>query len=109
VTRRVFRTVAIAEAFSWAALLVGMYFKWIAQTSEVGVQVFGPIHGTIFIVYCLATLAARSVFGWSWRVTLLGLAAAIPPFATWFFERWALGKGLLGRAEAPAVEASAIQ
>ena len=100
VTRTVFRTVAIAEACSWAALLVGMYFKWIAQTSEVGVQIFGPIHGTIFIIYCLATLAAKSVFGWNWWVTLLGLAAAIPPFATWFFERWVLGKGLLGPAQA---------
>ncbi|USQ78119.1 DUF3817 domain-containing protein [Ornithinimicrobium cryptoxanthini] len=101
-TRSIFRTVAVAEAFSWAALLVGMYFKWIADTSEVGVQVFGPIHGTMFLIYCVVTLATASVFEWHPKVTLLALAAAVPPFATWFFERWALRHGhLADRAPEP--------
>ena len=34
-TVRAFRAVAIAEAFSWAGLLVGMYVKWIAEASEI--------------------------------------------------------------------------
>lgn len=103
VTRKIFRTVAAAEAFSWAALLIGMYFKWIAETSEVGVQVFGPIHGTIFIIYCVVTLATASVFQWRPKLTLLALAAAVPPFATWFFERWAVRHGhLADREPAPA-------
>jgi hypothetical protein len=34
---RAFRILAVAEAFSWAALLTGMYFKWIAKTTELGV------------------------------------------------------------------------
>ena len=102
VTRTIFRTVAVAEAFSWAALLVGMYFKWIADTSEVGVQVFGPIHGTMFLIYCVVTLATASVFEWQPKITLLALAAAVPPFATWFFERWALRHGhLADRAPEP--------
>ena len=103
VTRRIFRSVALAEAISWAALLVGMYLKWVAGTTEVGVQVFGPIHGTIFLVYCGVALAAASVFRWSGKVTLLALACAVPPFATWLFERWALRRGLLtGPAAEPA-------
>lgn len=97
--RRIFRVVAVAEAVSWALLLVGMYFKWIAETSEVGVQVFGPIHGTIFMVYVIVTLGTASVFGWNWKVTLLGLAAAVPPFATWWFEVWVLRRGLLASDE----------
>lgn len=96
VARAVFRTVALAEVVSWAGLLIGMYFKWIAQTSEIGVQIFGPIHGAIFLVYCIVALATKSVFGWSWKVLLLALVAAVPPFTTWPFERWALRQGLLG-------------
>lgn len=38
-----FRILAVAEARSWAALLAGMYFKWIAGTSELGVQVTGNL------------------------------------------------------------------
>lgn len=107
--RRIFRVVAIAEAISWAVLLVGMYFKWIAQTSEMGVQIAGPIHGTVFLAYVVVTLGTASVFGWNWKVTLLGLAAAIPPFATWWFEVWALRRGLLAPDEGdePAVPAAA--
>jgi integral membrane protein len=102
VTRLIFRTVALAEAVSWAALLAGMYLKWVAQTTEVGVQIFGPIHGAIFLTYCGVALAAASVFRWPGKVTLLALACAVPPFATWFFERWALGSGLLAdRPPAP--------
>lgn len=102
-TRRIFRTVALAEAVSWAALLVGMYLKWVAGTTDVGVQVFGPIHGTIFLVYCGVALAAASVFRWSGKVTLLALVCAVPPFATWLFERWALRSGHLADGERPGV------
>jgi integral membrane protein len=101
VARKVFRAVAIAEAVSWACLLVGMYFKWVAETTEVGVQVFGPVHGTLFIVYVLVALATASVFSWRPRTTLLALVAAVPPFATYPFERWALRRGLLGADEEP--------
>lgn len=99
VTRKIFRTVAVAEAISWAALLVGMYFKWVAKTSDLGVQIFGPIHGTVFIIYCVVTLATASVFQWRPQVTLLALVSAVPPFATWFFERWALREGHLADRE----------
>jgi hypothetical protein len=40
-----FRVVAVAEALSWAALLVGMFFKYATDTTELGVKVFGPLHG----------------------------------------------------------------
>ena len=44
-----FKITAFAEAVSWIGLLVGMFFKWVLQTGDVGVRIFGPIHGTIFI------------------------------------------------------------
>lgn len=93
---RVFTIVAVLEAFSWLALLIGMYFKWIAQTTEVGVQVFGPIHGGVFVAYVAVTalVARRQRWPLFWT-TVLGLAASIPPFFTLWFERWALRTGRL--------------
>jgi integral membrane protein len=90
-----FRTVAIAEAISWIGLLAGMFVKYVPQTSELGVQVFGPIHGAIFVAYVLLALAAGRSLAWSRGTTLLALAASIPPLATVWFERRATRSGEL--------------
>lgn len=94
-----FRAVAVAEACSWAGLLIGMYLKYVPETTELGVKVFGPIHGGLFVAYLLVTLQARSAFGWSYRLTAVGLAAAVPPFFTLLFERYVERRGHL---EVPA-------
>ncbi|WP_285242562.1 DUF3817 domain-containing protein [Pseudarthrobacter sp. fls2-241-R2A-127] len=95
---RVFRVLAIAEACSWAALLAGMYLKWIAGTTEVGVQVAGPVHGALFIGYGLAALTLWRVQRWPFRVAALAGFSAIFPLATILFERWAGRRGYLGTA-----------
>ncbi|MCF6743021.1 DUF3817 domain-containing protein [Blastococcus sp. KM273128] len=95
-----FRLVAIAEAITWVGLLAGMFVKWVLQTSEVGVQVFGPIHGGVFVVYVLVALVAARVLRWSPSTTLLALAASVPPLATVWFERWATRTGALPAREA---------
>lgn len=93
-----FRVIAFAEACSWLGLLIGMYVKYVPETTEAGVKIFGPIHGTIFLLYLLATLTARSTFGWSLRTTFWAAVASVPPFATAVFEVVADRKGLLGKA-----------
>ncbi|AXT86324.1 hypothetical protein C6I20_14835 [Aeromicrobium sp. A1-2] len=103
--RTAFRTVAIAEALSWAGLLTAMFFKWVVAAdphagAEGGVPVMGPIHGAIFLAYVATCLLASRSFGWSAKTTLLALASSIPPFFTYVFEVLADRKGLLGR---PAV------
>jgi integral membrane protein len=92
-----FRVIAFAEACSWLGLLIGMYLKYVPETTEAGVKIFGPIHGTIFLAYLLVTMTARCTFGWSPRTTLLALVSSIPPFATAVFEILADRRGLLGR------------
>lgn len=90
-----FKVVAVAEALSWAGLLVGMYLKHVSGTTEAGVHLFGPIHGGIFLAYvALAVLLARSL-RWTPWVALLALACSIPPFATVVFELWASRTGRL--------------
>ena len=96
-----FRIIAIAEALSWAGLLVGMYFKYVGSPqTEIGVKIFGPIHGGIFIAYVVMCLVARRSFGWSNKTSLLALAASIPPFFTHVFEIVADRRGLLDQAAA---------
>ncbi|SFO34288.1 integral membrane protein [Geodermatophilus obscurus] len=94
-----FRAVAVAEGLSWVGLLAGMYVKYVPETSELGVQVFGPVHGAVFVAYVVVALVAARVLGWSRWTALLALAASIPPLATVVFERWA---GRTGRLQAPA-------
>jgi integral membrane protein len=92
---RAFRAVAIAEACSWAGLLIGMFFKYVVVQNEIGVTVFGPIHGALFVAYVVITLVVARTFRWSLPTTLLALAASIPPLATLWFERRTRRTGLL--------------
>ncbi|MCW3818077.1 DUF3817 domain-containing protein [Micromonospora sp. DR5-3] len=95
-TTRLFVAAAIAEACSWAGLLAGMAVKYGPPRNELGVQVFGPIHGALFVVYGLLVLAVARQRRWSLWHTAVALACAVPPFATVLFERWARRRGLLG-------------
>ena len=97
---RVFRVLADAEAFSWAALLAGMYFKWIAKTTELGVEIAGPIHGALFIGYGIAALGLWRLQRWPFVVALFAGLSAVFPFATVAFERWAGRSGHLNAAGA---------
>jgi integral membrane protein len=96
VPARVFRALAIAEACSWAGLLIGMFVKYVVVHDEIGVQVFGPIHGALFVAYVVAAAVAARALRWSWGTLLLALGASIPPLFTLWFERWALRTGRLG-------------
>ena len=60
-----FRRVAIAEAITWALLLTGMFLKYVTETTELGVRVFGMAHGVVFIAYCLTTLVVAVDQRWS--------------------------------------------
>ncbi|KAA1422086.1 DUF3817 domain-containing protein [Nocardioides humilatus] len=85
--RNVFRFLAITEAITWLCLLAGMFVKYGVGTTELGVQIAGPIHGVAFISYCLATFVVGIDQGWSRGRLVLGLFSAVPPLMTVWFER----------------------
>ena|ERR1043165_3495791 len=95
---RWFTVIAIVEALTWAGLLTGMYFKYIPDsTTEIGVKIFGPIHGAVFVAYVVAVFLVSMKLRWrlfSWT-TFFALAASIPPFFTVLFELWARKTGRL--------------
>jgi integral membrane protein len=97
-----FVAAAIAEACSWLALLAGMAVKYGPPANEIGVHVFGPIHGALFVVYGILVLVVARLRRWRLLTTVLALACAVPPFATLVFERWGRRRGLLDDASTPA-------
>jgi integral membrane protein len=106
---RSFRLLAIAEAFSWAALLVGMFLKWITRTTGLGVGIAGPIHGAFFIGYGIVALSLWGLQRWPFRVALFAGLSAIFPFATVWFERWADRQGYLSAPADPRATRQAEQ
>lgn len=90
-----FRVVAVAEACSWVGLLVGMFFKYVTETGELGVKVFGPIHGGLFVAYVAVTLLIGLSRRWSLGRLVLGLACSVPPLMTLWFDRYAERRGML--------------
>ncbi|GAA5152823.1 MULTISPECIES: DUF3817 domain-containing protein [Amycolatopsis] len=96
----VFRVAAVAEALSWAALVIGMILKYgFSAANEGGVPVLGMVHGVIFICYVVVTLAVFKPLAWKPKVLVMALLASIPPLFTWWFEKWALRTGKLDGPE----------
>ena len=85
---RAFVYVAIVEAFTWAGLLIGMLFKHVLDITELGVTIFGPIHGAAFMAYGVLGLVAAIRFKWSLKLLIVTWVSAIPPFTTIPMERW---------------------
>lgn len=94
--QRLHRALALAEAVTWGLLLAGMLLKYGTGTTDVGVSIGGALHGFVVLAYCVGTVLVGTDQRWSGRQVLLGLACAVPPFATLPFERWARGRGLRG-------------
>ncbi|TPG15026.1 DUF3817 domain-containing protein [Pedococcus bigeumensis] len=90
-----FRRLAFAEAVTWALLLIGMFLKYVTQTTELGVRIFGMTHGVVFIAYCLTAVFVSVNQQWSFRTVAVALVSAVPPFMTVWFDRRAERRGQL--------------
>lgn len=102
-----FRRVAIAEAITWTLLLVGMFLKYVTETTELGVRVFGMLHGVAFVTYCVVSVVVAVDQRWSIGRLAVALLASIPPLMTVPFDLVAERRGWLApdwrlRAQEPA-------
>lgn len=93
---RLFAIAAFAEGLTWAGLLVGMLLKYGTQTTDVGVWLFGRLHGAAFLFYVIVTLLSAMRLRWPWWAWTLALLAAVPPLVTVPLEMWFRRIGLLG-------------
>lgn len=101
-----FRLIALAEAVSWAGLLVGMYFKYLGSPrTEIGVKVFGPIHGGVFVAFVVAALLVGIACKWGVGTWILALLASIVPLGSVIFVMWADRTARIESGAAPTPEA----
>lgn len=98
-TGKLFAAAAFIEGLTWAGLLVGMVLKYGTQTTDMGVWLFGRLHGFAFLFYVVVSLYAWGRLRWPLWAVLVALLAAIPPLVTVPLEMWFRRMGLLsGRA-----------
>jgi len=93
---RLFAIAAFAEGLTWAGLLVGMLLKYGTETTDLGVWLFGRLHGAAFLFYLAVTLVSAVRLRWPWWASILALLAAAPPLVTVPLEMWFRRIGLLG-------------
>lgn len=94
---RLFAIAAFAEGLTWAGLLIGMLLKYGTGTTDLGVWLFGRLHGAAFLFYLAVTLVSAVRLRWPWWASTLALLAAAPPLVTVPLEMWFRRIGLLGR------------
>jgi integral membrane protein len=94
---RLFAIAAFAEGVTWAGLLVGMLLKYGTQTTDLGVWLFGRLHGAAFLFYLVVTLVSAARLRWPWWAWIVAVLAAVPPLVTVPLEMWFRRIGLLGR------------
>ncbi|MEJ7808565.1 MAG: DUF3817 domain-containing protein [Telluria sp.] len=92
---KLFSLIALLEGVTWAGLLIGMFFKYTLQTTALGVAIFGPLHGIVFISYVVITVLAAVRLRWPLWATGIAMLAAIPPLVTIPMEIWFKRRGLL--------------
>ncbi|WP_084077247.1 DUF3817 domain-containing protein [Demequina sp. NBRC 110057] len=92
---RAYAILALVEAITWTGLLIGMGIKYGPETTEMGVTIFGPLHGVAFLAYAAVTVVAAVRLRWGLGVTLLALVAAVPPLTTLPMEVWLRRTGRL--------------
>ena len=82
-----FRSTAMAEAWSYLFLLfIAVPLKYGADLPVV-VKVAGSAHGVLFVLYCLLLVYCAWTYRWSAKVCFLGLVAAFLPFGPFLFDR----------------------
>ncbi|BBX69056.1 membrane protein [Mycolicibacterium psychrotolerans] len=92
-----FRLIAFAEALSWIGLLTGMYFKYLGTPrTEVGVKIFGPVHGGVFIAFLVAAVLTGMALKWGAGTWLLALLGSIVPLGSVIFLLLADRTGRMG-------------
>jgi integral membrane protein len=86
--------VTYAEAISWLGLLGGMILKYGFDNPQ-GVSIMGPIHGFLFMGFCVLLAITHFDERWSWMRTLVSFVESVPPFLG-----FVLGKRLLDEVRA---------
>lgn len=92
---RLFRFFAFAEGVTWTLLLAGLTVRALVDTPSLVLTVVGGIHGAVFLGYGVVAALVGVNNRWGFGRTVLGIALAIVPYATFPFEIRVAKTGLL--------------
>ncbi len=93
--RKLFRAVAFAEAVTWTLLLVGLFLKYVTETTEIGVRIGGGIHGFVFLCYVVVTVFTWVNQKWPAKTGVIAVVSAVIPYATIPVEKSLDHRGML--------------
>lgn len=80
------RLIGLTEGISFLVLvLIAVPLKRIGGHPE-AVQVVGPIHGLLFLLYVLTVIQAKTEYNWPLGKTLLALLASVIPGGTFYAD-----------------------
>ena len=83
-----FRLAAVGEAVGWTLLIGGItVHRFIWPGSQIPVLLAGRIHGTLFLLYIIATLVLAPSLRWSWPKIIVAGLCSVPPYGTLIFEQ----------------------
>jgi integral membrane protein len=84
----VYGVMAVAEMVTWTGLIIAMIARYGFSYDGGLFFVAGLSHGIIFIAYCVTAVVVGVNLRWGVGTTVVALVAAIPPWATFPFDRW---------------------
>ncbi|GAB3032742.1 DUF3817 domain-containing protein [Spirosoma pulveris] len=80
------RVIGLAEGVSYLLLLfIAVPLKRLGGFPE-AVQILGPIHGLLFILYVLIVIQSKIEYGWSMSKLGMALVASILPGGTFYAD-----------------------
>ena len=80
--RRLYVALAIAEAITWTALIIGLILKAVQGIEQSLLTVIGGVHGFVFISYGATAILVAINQRWHFGIALLAVVAALLPYAT---------------------------
>lgn len=80
--RRLYVVLAIAEAITWTALIVGLILKANNGIEPTLLTTIGGIHGFVFVSYGATAILVAINQRWHFGIGLLAVVCAILPYAT---------------------------
>jgi integral membrane protein len=92
--KRLFRTLAFAEAVTWTILITALILRY-AAGFDAAVLVGGSIHGFVFLAYAFQAVLVGVNQRWSLGLISLAVLTAVVPYATIPFELWLMRRGRL--------------
>lgn len=93
--KRLLRIASIAEAITWALLLLGMWLKYGPAEWGLGVSIAGSLHGAAFLSCLFVGLIVGISQRFGWGEFILGGLSTVFPFATVPYDLWLERRGRL--------------